>query len=146
MEAKEFLQTQLIFNHRIVNQNIEDISHDESMNFHSGANSVNWLLGHIIYGRNLVIKLLGGKLVWDEQKMICYSRGIKATDYIHDFISFDELKAFFNNTQEIILATLDNADISNISKDLAGLALHEIYHSGQIGYCRRLLGKEGKIK
>lgn len=146
MDAKSFFKTQTGFNFKIVNDNIADINHDESMQFHSGANCVNWLLGHIIYGRNIVIKILEKQPVWDEEKMVCYSRGVKAADYMDSFISFDELKSYFNKTQQIILEAIDNADVSNAGKDLAGLALHEIYHSGQIGYCRRLLGKEGKIK
>ena len=146
MDTNDFFLTQLGFNNEVVNKNTEDITNEESLLFHSGANCVNWLLGHIIYGRNLVLKLLGTEPVWDEEKMKCYSRGIKAIDHKELFILFEDLKILFSKSFEKITETVTNADLSTVEKDLAGLALHEIYHSGQIGYCRRLLGKEGKIK
>jgi hypothetical protein len=31
-------------------------------------------------------------------------------------------------------------------KDISTLCFHEIYHSGQLGYIRRVLGKTGAIK
>lgn len=102
MDAKEFFLTQLSFNNRIVNENITDISHQELLQFHSGANCVNWLLGHIIYGRNLVLKIKT-KPIWNEEAMKDYGRHVKAIEHKDFFISFEELKSLFNKSGEMSL-------------------------------------------
>ncbi|HPZ26393.1 MAG TPA: hypothetical protein PKV58_10760, partial [Kaistella sp.] len=58
------------------------------------------------------------------------------------------LKTYFEKSVTELNNLLENMDDfkpENI-EDLAALMLHEIYHSGQLGYMRRILGKEGKIK
>lgn len=63
-------------------------------------------------------------------------------------MSFDELKSYLKESQnrfETKLNSLESIDPSIIN-DVSGLSFHEIYHSGQFGYLRRILGKPGAVK
>ncbi|MBD3906909.1 hypothetical protein NAL32_20025 [Chryseobacterium sp. Ch-15] len=60
------------------------------------------------------------------------------------FLRNDYLKES-QNKLEIKLNSLKNLD-SAIINDVSGLSFHEIYHSGQFGYLRRILGKPGAVK
>lgn len=140
----------LVFNnYKIILMNINDISNEEAMIFPNGeANCMNWVLGHLIYIRNAFLNVLGEEPVWDNEKFSCYNRGEIPLDRKDEFISFEELKSYLKESQykfETKLNSLENID-SAIINDVSGLSFHEIYHSGQFGYLRRILGKPGAIK
>ncbi|WP_175620560.1 hypothetical protein [Chryseobacterium schmidteae] len=140
----------LIFsNYKIISMNINDISNEEAMIFPNGeANCMNWLLGHLIYIRNVFLNVLGEESVWDNEKFSCYNRGEIPLNRKDEFISFEELKSYLKKSQnkfEMKLNSLESLDPS-IVNDVSGLSLHEIYHSGQFGYLRRVLGKPGAVK
>ncbi|MET3537537.1 hypothetical protein [Chryseobacterium limigenitum] len=140
----------LIFsNYKVISMNINDISNEESMIFPNGeANCMNWVLGHLIYIRNAFLNVLGEEPVWNNEKFSCYNRGEIPLNRKDEFVSFDELKSYLKSSQnkfETKLNSLESLD-SVIINDISGLSLHEIYHSGQLGYIRRMLGKSGAIK
>lgn len=144
----QFLKIQIDFNNSVISKNISGISHKESMVFHEyEANPFNWIFGHLIFIRNTMIQVLGGKKVWKDDEFSFYNRGEIPKNHI-DNIDFDILKSYFKDSENElnrILSKTENIKPENL-EDLAGLMLHEIYHAGQLGYIRRLLGKEGMIK
>lgn len=142
------LKTQFEANFGLILRNLEGISAEESLVFPQGANAVNWLLGHIVYSRNLVLSLLGKKSVWNDEHFSFYGRYINAQNVKDKLLNFNELKSYFEQTQKELIIGIDelNTTDNELVSKLSFLSLHEIYHCGQIGYARRLLGKEGVIK
>lgn len=143
------LQTQIAFNQNVIEKNLDGISHQESMVFPNGeVNCANWIFGHLIFVRNTLLQIVGEKPVWNNDDYSFYDRGAKPLQLQNQFLNFEVLKTYFSETQNRLNSALEKLDDfrpENIP-DLAGLSLHEIYHSGQLGYIRRLLGKEGAIK
>ena len=147
MDVKELLIVQLEANFGILQKNLDGITESESLYFpETGGNSLNWVLGHIIYSRNLLLEMLGNKGMWDNSYNT-YNRGANPKEKIADFKTLSDLKSLLSKSQNKLIATLKNLEItSDELKPVTFLVFHEIYHSGQIGYIRRILGKKGAIK
>lgn len=147
--ALEFLKIQVDFNNDVISKNIAGISNEEAMIFpDNNANPANWILGHLIFIRNAMIQVLGGDKVWEDEEFSFYDRGEIPLQKKEKFIEFETLKSYFKDTENElnrIFRSLEKIEPETIN-DLAGLMLHEIYHAGQLGYLRRILGKEGAIK
>lgn len=145
----EIIKNQVASTYYVITANIEDITHEESMIFPNGeANCMNWILGHLIYIRNPLLNILGEESVWDREKFSFYNRGEIALDHKDKLISFEDLKAYLKQSQDKLEAKLNTLESfePEMIKDISTLSLHEIYHSGQLGYLRRILGKPGAIK
>ncbi|SEH33802.1 hypothetical protein [Chryseobacterium culicis] len=145
----EIIKNQVASTYYVITANIEDITHEESMIFPNGeANCMNWILGHLIYIRNPLLNILGEESVWDREKFSFYNRGEIALGHKDKLISFEDLKAYLKQSQDKLEAKLNTLESfePEMIKDISTLSLHEIYHSGQLGYLRRILGKPGAIK
>ncbi len=151
MEANtlQFLKIQFGFNSSVISKNIAGISNEESLVFPNGnANPANWVLGHLIQVRNAMISILGGNPVWNEEEFSVYNRGEKPENHVQNLTPFENLINYYKDSEKElnrIFSILKETD-PKFTEDLAALMLHEIYHAGQLGYQRRLLGKEGAIK
>lgn len=153
METKsndiEIVKVQVFSNYKVILMNIEGITHEESMIFPNGeANCMNWILGHLIYIRNAFLNTLGEESAWDSDKFSCYSRGVIPLERKDELVTFEELKSYLQQSQDKLeakLITIESFTPETIN-DIAIFCLHEIYHSGQLGYLRRILGKPGAIK
>jgi hypothetical protein len=153
METKsndiEIVKVQVFSNYKVISMNIEGITHEESMMFPNGeANCMNWILGHLIYIRNAFLNILGEESVWDNEKFSCYNRGALPLERKEELVTFEELKSYLQKSQDKLeakLITVESFDPEMIN-DIAIFCLHELYHSGQLGYLRRILGKPGAIK
>lgn len=56
----EIVKYLVVSNYKVISMNINDVSHEESMIFPNGeANCMNWVLGHLIYIRNVFLNVLG---------------------------------------------------------------------------------------
>ncbi|KMQ64736.1 hypothetical protein ACM46_10895 [Chryseobacterium angstadtii] len=153
METKsndiEIVKVQVFSNYKVILMNIEGISHEESMIFPNGeANNMNWILGHLIYIRNPFLEMLGEKPVWDSEKFSSYNRGAIPLERKDELVTFEELKSYLKESQDKLEAKLISMESFNpeMINDIAIFCLHELYHSGQLGYLRRILGKPGAIK
>ena len=147
--AQLLLKIQNEFCGDVIKKNIDRISHEESMVFPSGeANCMNWIFGHLIFVRNALLEMLGEKPVWKNNDFTFYERGVKPLDHVGNFKEFDHLKTYFEESQTRLLSAFEKQKQIPAEKmsDFAALSFHEIYHCGQLGYVRRLLGKEGAIK
>ncbi|UTX49940.1 hypothetical protein [Chryseobacterium sp. MA9] len=145
----ELIKNQVVSNYQVISLNTEGITHEESMIFPNGeANCMNWILGHLIYIRNPLLNILGEESVWDSEKFSCYNRGEIPLDRKDELVSFEDLKSYLKQSQDRLEAKLGALDSfkPEMVNDISTLSLHEIYHSGQLGYLRRILGKPGAIK
>ena len=134
--------------HMVLNRNLKDITHEESLLTPAqGGNSINWLLGHIIISRDDIRELIGlDKLYGDEMKM--YHRGAEAAGPAELF-QFGKLIEMYNDGQHILEEKIKNTDLRDNDEKyrmVTFLAFHEAYHTGQTGILRRIIGKEGAIK
>lgn len=145
----EIIKNQATSTYFVITMNIEGITHEESMIFPNGeVNCMNWILGHLIYISNPLLNILGEESVWDSEKFSFYNRGEIALDHKDKLISFEDLKSYLKQSQDKLEAQLNTLERfkPEMGKDISTLSLHEIYHSGQLGYLRRILGKPGAIK
>ena len=145
----ELIKNQVVSNYQVISLNIDGITHEESMIFPNGeANCMNWILGHLIHIRNPFLNILGEESVWESEKFSCYNRGEIPLERKDELVSFEDLKSYLKQSQERLetkLGTLTSFKPEMVN-DISTLNLHEIYHSGQLGYLRRILGKPGAIK
>ena len=109
---------------------------------------MNWILGHLINIRNPFLNILGEESVWGSEKFSCYNRGEIPLNRKDEFVNFEDLKSYLKQSQDGLETKLNtiNSFKPEMVKDISTLSLHEIYHSGQLGYLRRILGKPGAIK
>ncbi|MDQ0594882.1 hypothetical protein QFZ37_003251 [Chryseobacterium ginsenosidimutans] len=145
----EIIKYLIFSNYKVILMNVDGISNEEAMIFpNNEANCMNWILGHLIYIRNAFLNVLGEESVWNNEKFSCYNRGEIPLNRKNEFISFEELKAYLQETQNKLESKLNSLESIDpvIINDISGLTLHEIYHSGQFGYLRRILGNPGAIK
>lgn len=134
--------------HLVLNRNLNDITHEESMITPTGGgNSINWILGHILVSRDDIREMLGlDKLYGDEMKM--YHRGAEAVDP-KELLQLSSLMEMYNSGQKILEEKLKEVDLRDNDEKyrmVTFLVFHESYHTGQTGILRRIVGKEGAIK
>jgi len=127
-----------------------------------GGNCLNWVLGHVVAARSMVLILTGATPTLTGEGMSVYRRGShpEGTD---GFADLAKLRAMFDETQKQLIPALaalsEEALNSSVPEEhrrppltgtvgdaLIRLHYHEGYHNGQIGLLRRLAGKEGAIR
>jgi hypothetical protein len=157
------LEIQLRFSHLVVNRNLQDVSHEESLRAPQPAgNCANWVLGHLVASRQHMLGLLGRPPLWDRERIRRYDRGSPAVTDPEGADAFGDMLADFNDCQERLLAGLAAATPELMAAEapwnpfenpeetvgslLAALLFHECYHAGQTGLLRRLLGKPAGVR
>ena len=142
--------------------NTEGIGHEESLAAPPrGGNCANWVVGHIVATRNVVLSLVGAEAVLDKETAALYERGSAPMTDPTRARRFEELLADFERAQARLEAALDRASDQLLAapvpegapkvgdglvgSTLAMLQFHEAYHVGQTGLLRRLAGKPGAI-
>jgi hypothetical protein len=150
---------------KILTANLAGITHDESLQApHGAANCINWLAGHILNTRSRLAGLLGagGPFILQPEASY-YGRGSqpirpgdpcanleKLTEGLRDSSALLDAK-FRSLTECELLREIDakmfaiKPEKPTITAILSFLICHEMYHSGQIGTLRRLIGKPSGI-
>jgi hypothetical protein len=142
----------------VIQRQTDGVSHQESLlQPEFRANCMNWVLGHLLYERQLVLELLGvdlypGKQItrryaYDSEPITAESEGI---------IELGEMLAYLeeagNRMAEGFTALEQSQWESEIDDEgtkmwerLEFLAWHEGYHVGQLELLRQLAGKNDKV-
>lgn len=137
-------------------QALKDISHEESLKPTATGKTINWLVGHLADARNGSLALLGGERAWPDAELAVYKRGSESLQP-DQALPLEELARRFFKVQEALLRRVaaitpeqaaqkaafsptGNPD-ETVGSLLATLAFHEVYHLGQVGMMRRLVGK-----
>lgn len=115
------------------------------------ANCLNWVVGHIIAGRNEALGFLEMEPVWGEEELARYRTGSPAITGPEQALTLERLLADLDLSQERIAAVLGNASADTLAavvetrfgprplgEHLAGLHWHETYHLGQLELLRQL--------
>ena len=94
---------QLQFLKYVVNLNLGEVSHEESLTTApNGGNSVNWLLGHMIEFRDGMRKALGLEPIADEVMINLYKRGTENITADKAFKLEDLLEKYNRGSDEMI--------------------------------------------
>lgn len=157
----ETVGAQFRFNTMATARNLDGITDEESRFLpQPGGNSINWLLGHIIYVRQALLTSLGGERLLSAESSKAYARGSKAAAEMPE--TFPTLVALYERSQQQFDALFSRITDEQLAgpapfhplpqmpePSLATLlqksVSHDAYHAGQIGIVRRLLGKAGVI-
>ena len=122
------------------------------------ANCLNWVLGHIVVGRNRALVLLGLEPVWGDAERAIYETGSTPLLDAQNAVPLERLLALLELAQERLAEKLAAAsDVSlqavvyfrgcdqGLGEAIAGLAWHETYHTGQTELLRQLTGVDDKV-
>jgi hypothetical protein len=159
------LATMYEFSYMAINRNLSDLVHEDSVHIpEPGGNCINWVLGHIISARGMLLLLTGaGTPLLTAEEAAVFQRGSTALKSGDQGVDLVRLKSALDESQTKLIPairSLSDESLSapvpeklkrppltgSIADALTRLAYHEGYHNGQIGLLRRLAGKEGAIK
>jgi len=145
---KELLLQQAKFNSRFLGVNMDSITEEDALRVpEHGCNNINWILGHILFSRRSIAKMLG-EVSEAEIDLSMYARGIAKDGYAGKLLPLAYLQEQLSIYQDKIIKALETA--GNMESEFAeklsfGLS-HENYHVGQISILRQAAGKSGAIK
>jgi hypothetical protein len=151
------------FSYGAIHRNLQDLTHQDSLlRPDGGGNCLNWVLGHVIVTRNLVLMLAGATPVLTGEHVAEYQRG-SSPEGTDNFLDLATLRGLLDDSQKQLIPALAALSEAKLNRDvpdqyrrppltgslgdaLIRLHYHEGYHNGQIGLLRRMAGKEGAIK
>jgi uncharacterized damage-inducible protein DinB len=142
-------------NHYAIMKNIEGLTQEESLRAPApGGSSLNWVLGHIVATRNIILKQLDREPILRDREAAVYARGSDGRS-AERALELDALIAALNDSQPRLVEGLKSLPAERLAaslasealgENLAGLQFHEAYHAGQLGLLRRLIGRDGAIR
>jgi hypothetical protein len=151
------------FSYGAINRNLEGLSHAESVVVpRPSGNCLNWVLGHVILSRGLLLTLTGGTPVLIAGQAEPYKRG-SLCGAVDGLLDLATLRGLLADSQEQLipgLAAMSDDTLArpvpephnrppltaSIADAFTRLHYHESYHNGQIGLLRRIAGKDGAIR
>ena len=123
---------------------------------HPAGNCMSWVVGHILWSREGLLKVFGEPAVLAPEIASRYKRGSAPIAGPGDGLSMTELLARLAPSQERLLHGIENApeekwseaqkDFGTVRRAAYFLHFHEAYHTGQLALLRRLAGKKGAIQ
>lgn len=144
----------------LVEQQTKGLAHADSLRqLPFRGNCMNWLLGHILHGRNQILTLLGEEVTDAEEIQQRYARGSDpVTQDEETLLQLEQLVERIRQSTERIqhhLTQMDDAELEQmvgegegavpLGERLAGLHWHETYHAGQLEIHRQLVGVDDVI-
>lgn len=141
------LSYSLKFNRMLYEKGVKDLDHEDSLNSPSELiNPPNWIFGHVIATRADLLKKLEVESGIPEKFASTYRRG-SAKVTIDTAYNLKEIDGYFIKTDQILEGLFEESSpIAKLNTEVAEMILsyflHEAYHLGQVGLCRRFLGKE----
>ena len=149
------------WNHRALMVNLEDVDPAASETAPpQGGNSLNWIVGHIVFSRNMILRMLNQPTVLTPEESMPYRRGVNPAECLSltplprliEALQQSQsrlIAALGTLTEEQLLATArmdpDKDPGQPLNDYLRFLHFHEAYHVGQVGLLRRWLGLPGAI-
>lgn len=145
----------------VIDRNTAGISNEEALVRPSPAgNSLNWVMGHLVYVFDQALALTGGGKRFPEDEMAPYAPG-KSGPPDDRAVPLDELVRRFHEAREALSAAVAKLSADDLARPLpvpsglpgvetvgallTAIAFHQAYHAGQTGTLRRLLGYPGAI-
>ena len=141
----------------VIKQQLDSLSDaDLLLQPEARGNCANWILGHIINGRNSIIKRLGGETFWGDEEANMYQYNTEPITNADDpHLPMAQLLEQLDLGQARIVACLETItdealdetvrDESTLGDMVNFLIWHESYHTGQFEYLRQLTGVNDKV-
>jgi uncharacterized damage-inducible protein DinB len=150
------------FNERVLDKVLPSITPEDALRRPSGhSNHALWVLGHVLYCRNSVIKILGQPPALSQPWLPLFNRGSKVLEDPSAYPAWNELlevrlaltpqlhKALSEAPEELLEAPAPDKGAPSFDGKISGIisffAYHETYHGGQLGYLVKWLGHEGPV-
>jgi uncharacterized damage-inducible protein DinB len=153
------------FSYLAINRNLNELTHEDTVFIpEPSGNCINWVLGHIVSARGMMLLLTGAdRPIFSHEEGAPYQRGSAAMKAGDPGMDLAHLKSALEDSQKKIVPALRALSeealaapvpekykrpplMGTVGEALATLHYHEGYHNGQIGLLRRLAGKEGAIR
>ena len=146
-----------------INRNLEGVSHADSVVApQPSGNCLNWVLGHVILSRGVLLTLTGGTPVLAGSQAEPYKRG-SSCGAVDGLLDLATLRGLLDDAQQQLIPGLASTSDAALARPvpephnrppLTGsivdaftrLHYHESYHNGQIGLLRRIAGMDGAIR
>jgi hypothetical protein len=146
----------------IVHRECEGISHVQSLlQPQPRGNCLNWVVGHLLTGRNDVLRALNSPFLVDEEELAPYKRESEPiAGEGEGIIQLETLLEYLKEGQQHISALMPllteadgNREVYSVVTERTTLLsklvffhyFHDCYHVGQTSYLRQLAGKDDKI-
>lgn len=152
----EYMAAMYTLNHQVLKMNLEGITHEDSLvQPRPFGNCINWIMGHLVYQRSSILRMIGEEPIWGPDATETYKRGAAPITDGAKALRFEQIMSDLDRSQEILIPALARLTEQQLAVSdergtlldkLGFLQFHEAYHAGQIGLLRRLVGKPGKIQ
>jgi uncharacterized damage-inducible protein DinB len=142
----------------VINKQVEGVTHEESLlQADFRANTMNWVLGHLLWERQAVLELLGMEPVAPQDLIDRYAyESEPITTESEGVFQLGEMLEYFQQSEEKFAEGFSKMDDSRWNEAVNDkgttlwmrvefLAWHEAYHVGQLELLRQLTGKDDKI-
>ncbi|MEZ0335431.1 MAG: DinB family protein [Gemmatimonadales bacterium] len=145
-----------------VGANVHGLTHEDSViEPRPGGNSLNWILGHLVWAYEQALPLLGQDPVLRKGELDRYARGAPGLASPAEAVNFDQLTAAWSEavervdkglaglTADVLEQKAPGSPTKNPNETVRSLVntilFHQAYHAGQTGVLRRIAGKSGAI-
>jgi uncharacterized damage-inducible protein DinB len=145
-------------NQRVINEQSKDLTHADSLlQLPFRSNCFNWVLGHIVVCRDLMLTIMKEPAVLGDREAEVYERGSKPLSSGQDVVYLATLLASSREnvkrlsdairdvTEESLAEIYDEERGNTVQEWLEFLIWHESYHLGQLEILRQLAGKDDAI-
>lgn len=143
----------------VIENQAKGVTHAESvLQLPFRGNCFNWVVGHILHSREVILTLLGGNPDWfPNEGLARYKRESDPLTQPDDGIRFEALlTAITDSGQQIgtrlqeqsvesLAVVIDEERQRTLGERIAWLHWHETYHTGQLELLRQLAGKDDAI-
>ena len=144
------------YNAELIEKQTASLTHEESLRqLPVEANSINWVVGHIISARAFALRLVDEEPLWtDEQRARYRHTSANVVDDEAGVIKLDDLVAAFRQSQKRLVRGLGRMSFeemcqpsgyadNTVGDSLAYFHFHEAQHVGQLLYLAQAVGKQG---
>lgn len=154
MKTKDLLIRLLDRSHSLLMKDVDGIGHDQALStLFEGGNHLNWLVGHIVGSRDVMLETLGAERVRSKEEDAASGMGSKPAGP-HDARPFAEQVADLVASHERLRAALEAVTDEGLAAPLKEGTVedrllfflwHEAYHTGQATLYRRGAGLKSPI-
>jgi uncharacterized damage-inducible protein DinB len=155
MEASKTFAQYYGITYRVINWQIDGLTHEDSLlQPQFRGNCLNWVLGHILTGREPVLIALGEAIPWNNEEVVRYKPDSEPITDVGNALTLERLQSALEESQTRILAGLQHAseeflrtpvEEETVGEKIAFAHWHETYHVGQLELLRQLAGKNDKV-
>jgi hypothetical protein len=145
--------------HHIIKLQTDGLSHTDSvLQPPFRGNCLNWVVGHIIEGRDSALKLMGEAPLLHDGSAAFYETGSKPITRAAQAVPLKDLLQVLEMSQQRLASALERTtpdelgepvqfrgSEQSLGQAIAGLHWHETYHTGQLELLRQLAGTDDAI-